>query len=57
MIIVINISGSGIRKVFKPRHRYLVSCVLLGNPLTFSDLVILIHKMGIVTSTFNDYKR
>lgn len=51
MIIVIKNKGSGLRKLlFKSQCCCLPSCVILGNPLTLSDLVILIYKVGIVVA-------
>lgn len=40
--------GSGLRiLLFDSQYYCLSSCVILGNPLTFSDLVTLIYKVGI----------
>lgn len=58
MIIVINNKAPGDRKLlFKSQHGFLLSCVILDNPLTLSDLVTLIHKVGIVLAPLVDAKR
>lgn len=46
---MINNKGLGDRiLVLKSQHGCLLSCVILDNPLILSDLVTLIHKVGIV---------
>lgn len=46
---MINNKGPGDRKLLlKSQHGCLLRCVILDNPLTLSDLVTLILKVGIV---------